>query len=204
MNIYQKLLGHPWVYERLRPWVVGGIDMSPAYRLLELDENATVLDVGCGTGDALRYVSNFKQYLGLDTDFRAVEVARSRFASPRVRFECRQACEDDFGDTGPTHVSMVGLLHHLPNAEAIKLLQQVARASKLKRAVTLDIVYLEGQAWNNLLAFLDRGRYCRTPDGYRDLARAAGMRLLDSSVVRCHPEGGRVQYFVMALERPDS
>ena len=50
---YQKLLGHPFVYDRLRPWIVGGIDMTAFYESLESETTDVVVDVGCGTGDAL-------------------------------------------------------------------------------------------------------------------------------------------------------
>ena len=41
---YQKLLGHPFVYDRLRPWVVGGIDMTAFYESLE-SKTDVVVDV---------------------------------------------------------------------------------------------------------------------------------------------------------------
>jgi SAM-dependent methyltransferase len=200
MNLYQKVLGHPWVYERVRPGVVGGIDMSPAYERLLLGPESSWLDIGCGTGDALRYAGDFGQYLGLDTDQSAIAVARQRYSSQRARFENRGALAADFDAPGPTHVSMIGLLHHLSDAQAIDLLRQVARSPRLVRAVALDIVYLKGKHWNNLLAFLDRGRHCRTGDGYRALASTAGLRLVESAVIRSHPHTGRVQYLVVTFE----
>ena len=33
-GLYRKLLGHPFVYDQVRPRVVGGIDMRPLYDLL--------------------------------------------------------------------------------------------------------------------------------------------------------------------------
>src|SRR4029453_3247497 len=93
---YQKLLGHPFVYDRVRPWVVGGIDMTAFYESLESEATDVIVDVGCGRGDALRSLSSFKAYYGFGIDARAIETARSRAVGrPEVTFEARQVTADD-------------------------------------------------------------------------------------------------------------
>ena len=56
MSLYSRIVGHPFVYNRIRPIIVGGIDVSGAYELLKMDAGSTVLDIGCGTGAALDYL----------------------------------------------------------------------------------------------------------------------------------------------------
>lgn len=203
MKLVERVLGHPWVYEHVRPLAVGGIDMSSAYRLLDCDESSVVLDVGCGTGDALRHISHYADYLGLDTDGVALEHARRRHAGRRnARFEQRICDASDFSARPVSHVSMIGLLHHLADDEAVALLRLFAECPTLVRGVALDIVYLEGRFYNNLLAYFDRGKYCRDPGGYPRLAREAGLRVGMQRLVRCHPTRGLVDYFVMELTRP--
>ena len=68
MNLYQRVLGTPFVYNLVRPFAVGGIDMSPFYDRVQASAADVVLDVGCGTGDALRYLTDFARYEGIDTD----------------------------------------------------------------------------------------------------------------------------------------
>jgi hypothetical protein len=70
--------------------------------------------------------------------------------------------------------------------------------------VTLDIVYLPGleHVASNVFAALDRGRHCRRPDGYRELARRAGLRVVRENMPWNHPTRRRARYFVMTLERP--
>jgi SAM-dependent methyltransferase len=202
MRLVERVLGHPWVYEHLRPLAVGGIDMSSAYQLLGCDERSVVLDVGCGTGDALQHLGQFADYLGLDTDRVALEHARARHTRrAHVSFECRVCLPQDLRDRPVSHVSLVGLLHHLADAQVSDLLRLLAQCTTLTRAVSLDIVYLDGHWYNNLLARLDRGRYCRTRAGYVDLARGAGLRVNGQHVVRSHPTRGLVQYFIMELAR---
>jgi SAM-dependent methyltransferase len=202
MRLVERVLGHPWVYEHIRTLVVGGIDMSGAFQLLACDERAVILDVGCGTGDALTHLGDFAAYIGVDTDPVALEHARTRYPDrANVRFECRPCNADDFSATPVSHVSLVGLLHHLSDAQALELLAWMAECPTLVRAVSLDIVYLDGRWYNNLLARMDRGRYCRTSAGYVELARDAGLHVQSQRIVRCHPTRGLVDYFVMELTR---
>ena len=76
-GLFKKLLGHPFVYDQVRPRVVGGIDMKPLYDLLGTQGRRKVLDVGCGTGDALKHLGDVEQYLGIDTDPIAIDAARA-------------------------------------------------------------------------------------------------------------------------------
>ena len=90
MSLYERILGHPFVYNRIRPLVVG-IDMSTFYAHAGVGAGDVVLDVGCGTGDALRYLPAFERYVGLDTDARALEFARAAHGDrPATTFECRR------------------------------------------------------------------------------------------------------------------
>jgi SAM-dependent methyltransferase len=159
-----------------------------------------VLDIGCGTGDALKHLGEFGSYLGLDTDAEAVSYAKTRHqARPNARFECRECTEDDLVTFAPTHVSMIGLLHHLPDEVAVELLASLKQSARLSVAVTLDIVYLDGHLYNNLLASLDRGKHCRTRPAYIELARRAGLTVRDTALVKSHPTRGLVDYFIMEL-----
>jgi SAM-dependent methyltransferase len=176
--------------------------MSPAYRELATNEHSVVLDVGCGMGDALNHLDVFASYLGLDTDAAAVDVARKRHgARANATFEARALCSDDLREYRPTHVVMVGLLHHLRDEDALELLERLAGFGSVERVVTLDIVFLEGRWFNNLLARIDRGRHCRSMAGYRSLVQHAGFSVLADRCVPCHPTRGRVDYFVLTLAR---
>ncbi|AKU96328.1 hypothetical protein AKJ09_02992 [Labilithrix luteola] len=201
--MYRKILGHPFVYDQIRPRVVGGIDMRSLYERLGEGESGAgrvVLDVGCGTGDALRYLSSFESYLGIDTDPVAIEAAKARYGNrPGVRFECRMLQEEDVRELEPTGVVLSGVLHHLTNAEADGVLRLVASSPRLVRVVTNDIVFLPGQLFNNVLAMMDRGRYCRDPDAYAGLARRAGFDVGSGDVLGSSPTNDRVRYYFMSL-----
>jgi SAM-dependent methyltransferase len=159
-----------------------------------------VLDVGCGTGDALRYLKSFRSYLGVDTDPVAIEFAEQRFGGrAQVAFDCRQCEARDVERLEPTDVLLCGVLHHMPDDMAVGLLRLAAASPRLRRVATSDIVYLPRERVSNLFARLDRGQYCRRPPEYAALAEAAGLRVEQSEVVRCHPRTGLAKYWMMTL-----
>jgi len=199
-GLYRKLLGHPFVYDQVRPRVVGGIDMRPLYDLLEGEARKVVLDVGCGTGDALKHLTDLDGYLGIDTDPIAIDAARARYGNrPNVRFECRHLHASDVVDLAPTGVVLAGVLHHLTNEEGEGVLRLAAGSPRLVRIVTSDIVFLPGMLFNNVLAMMDRGRHCRHPDAYAAIARRAGLEVLHGESTPSIPGNDRVQYHLMAL-----
>jgi SAM-dependent methyltransferase len=194
------VLGHPFVYNRVRPWIVGGVDMSPVYASLEARPDDVIVDVGCGTGDALHYLPAFKAYHGFDVDPVAIEFARKEAAGRAgVTYEARALEESDLAAIQPTLVILAGLLHHMDDASATSLLSMFARAPSIRRIVTQDVVYLPREKVSNVLAWLDRGKFVRREDGYRRLAAAAGLDVESGRVIRSHPESGRARYFVMTL-----
>lgn len=194
------MLGHPFVYNRVRPWVVGGVDMSPVYASLEARPDDVIVDVGCGTGDALHYLPSFKAFHGFDVDPVAIGFARKEAGDrPDVTYEARAVAAEDLAAIQPTLVILAGLLHHLDDAQATGLLEMFAGMTSIRRIVTQDPVYLRRETVSNLFAWLDRGKFVRREDGYRELVAQAGLKLESGQVVRSHPESGRARYFVMTL-----
>jgi len=198
--VYQRVLGHPFVYNHVRPWIVGGVDMSPVYARLEAEPDDVIVDVGCGTGDALHYLPSFKAYHGFDVDQVAIEFARNEAAGrPNVSFEARPLETEDLAAIQPSLVILAGLLHHMEDAQATALLEMFAGTRSIRRIVTQDPVYLPREHVSNLLAWLDRGKFVRREGGYRELVAQAGLELASPEVMRSHPQSGRARYFVMTL-----
>lgn len=201
-KLHQKIFGHPFVYDRIRPLVLGGIDYTPLYGSLDVGPDSVVLDLGCGTGNALEYLTSYRRYVGIDTDPVAIAAARRRYGERRdVAFLAKECTRADLDAVDPTHVVLAGVLHHLADADAVSLLGLVASAPRLRRVGTLDIVFVPGAPLNNLLARLDRGRFCRASHGYVELAERAGFAVSSSSLVGNRADGGFVRYWVMMLER---
>jgi len=200
-SLRQKVMGHPFVYEKVRPFVIGGLDLTPAYANLENSPDDVIVDIGCGTGDALNYVREFRAYYGFDNDAAAVAHARGRFGErPNVQYFDREVTADDLQQIRPTRVMMAGLLHHLDDVTAVNLLRTCARTPSVRRIATQDVIYVEGQHFSNVLAFFDRGKFVRREPQYQALVQHAGLRLVRSQIVKSHPENGRALQFLMALD----
>lgn len=209
MSFYQRLLGHPFVYDRIRPLVVGGIDWSPLYRNLESGPNDVVLDVGCGTGIAHDYLGPFRAYYGFDTDAVAIRKAEERkmtgktagaAAGGAITYECRVVTPEDVARIRPTRIVLSGLLHHLSDTESLALLRMCGSVPTVKRIATSDVVYLPREWVSNALAYFDRGKFVRRRDDYLRLAREAGLTIVREEIVRSHPTNGKALYLMMTLE----
>jgi hypothetical protein len=79
------------------------------------------------------------------------------------------------------------------------VLRLAARSPRLVRIVTNDIVFLPGKLFNNVMAMMDRGRYCRDPDAYASLARRAGLVVDQGMTIASSATNSRVRYYMMAL-----
>jgi SAM-dependent methyltransferase len=132
----------------------------------------TVLDIGCGPGYAVTYFPK-PQYFGFDISPRYIRYAQSRF-SEDGKFFCSIFDESAAGLVPPVDVVLLmGLVHHLDDNAAVKLLTTIKRVMKPQgRLVTLDGGYRAGQpAIARIFLDHDRGEHIRDEQGY---ARIAG------------------------------
>jgi SAM-dependent methyltransferase len=196
-SLYDRIVGAPFVYDYVRPFFFGGFDFSAFYRDLAASDDSVIVDVGCGTGIALAHLDRFAAYHGFDVDSRALRVARQRYGSrSNVSFYERTLGSDDIAAIRPTSAILMGLLHHLSDAEAHSLLAMLS-AGRLERIVTLDAAFITGKWINNTLCRLDRGRFVRDEPRYRTLAKDAGLTITSSRWFR---SGNRLGwYYSMTL-----
>jgi SAM-dependent methyltransferase len=197
----QQVMAHPFVYDVIRPMAVGGVDLSPLYDQIQ-SPDAVILDVGCGTGSALRYLSSFQSYTGMDTDPVAIEHARARFGSARVAFSAQMCTPADVRRLAPSHVVLAGVLHHLRDSEVVELFAALLESPRLEQVLTADIVFLPRHPVGNLLASLDRGRFCREERGYLALVEQGGLAVRSRFIARSRPRTGLGKYLYLTLGRP--
>jgi SAM-dependent methyltransferase len=96
-----------------------------------LPQGDSILDIGCGYGELLRFASPPGHYLGIDLVADFVDEARSRH--PKWQF----AVVDAFNYSGPVvdWALLVGVLSSVPTPKAL-----ISRAAKLaKKGVIFDI-----------------------------------------------------------------
>ena len=132
-----------------------------------------VLDVGCGPADILDALPSVT-YVGLDMSKEYIQAARKRFGS-RGEFEIGVV---DASRVGKYHgfdlVLANGVLHHLPDEDALALLQLAKAAlNPGGRLVTFDGCFVEAQSpVARFLLKKDRGAYVRNKQAYLKLAAA--------------------------------
>ena len=201
MSIYSRILGLPIVYNVVRPLVVGGIDMAPVYQGLGCTAHDTVLDIGCGTGVALDYLTDFAAYVGVDNDPVALTAARKRTTtgSGTVTFREGEVGSHELDEIQPDLAVLAGLLHHLDDEKAGALLSALAACPSLRRVTSVDITFVPNRLINNLLTVLDRGQYPRRPGGYAALADQNGFAVHESRQLWATPSNDRVIYWYMSL-----
>ena len=207
MSVRDAIIGIPFVYNLVRPLVVGGIDMGPVLSPLRVKGTDTVVDVGCGTGIALEHLPRFARYVGFDTDRRALDAARKRAvqragkggAGEMIEFREKPLERCDVEELDPDVAIFAGLLHHLDDETCERLLALLLSSARLRSVVTLDVTFLPGRFVNNLLTILDRGQHPRHPGAYNWLAERSGFHVDEAKTVPSRTGSKRVEYWWMRL-----
>ncbi len=176
-DLKDRFLAIPWVYDTLRPVVAGGIDLRLLADFCSLGPDDRVFDLGCGTAQLLPFFP-CGRYLGVDLDARAVEKA-SRLESESIGFIRGDGWDDAYRALRPTVVLMIGVVHHMPDETFASIVRRLRGPDPLPgKFVTIDVTYFPGQAVNNLLSRMDRGRFVRKVPEYEGLFSRCGLRIL--------------------------
>jgi len=131
-----------------------------------------VLDIGCGPAYTAAYFPK-PAYYGFDISRRYIEFANRRYGS-LGRFSAQLFDEAALEWLPPIDVVlMLGLLHHLDDESAHRLLSLARRAmSPDGRLFTVDGFYAPGQgSVTRYVLDRDRGKFVRNQEGYVRLVR---------------------------------
>jgi SAM-dependent methyltransferase len=170
----RAVLSSPWIYNAFQNMMgARSVRRSFSETYIRGWSGCRLLDIGCGTAWILEYLPDDMDYRGYDIDPDYIAAARVKFGQ-RGQFACRLLEEPEVRELPPFDIVIsVGLLHHLDDAAARKVLRLAKIALKPSgRFVSLDPVFAAGQ--NPIARFIisqDRGRNVRDGEGYLALAR---------------------------------
>lgn len=131
-----------------------------------------ILDIGCGTGDVLKYLPN-ADYFGIDVSKEYIEAARKRYGD---RAQFLQTPINQYNIAIPHMFDLVlaiAVLHHISDEEIISLFQLAKQGLKKNgRLFSVEPCYMPAQSYlSRLIISKDRGQNVKDVTGYLHLAK---------------------------------
>lgn len=170
----RRMLSRPIVYDTFQSMLGGA---SARRRIcaehIKARDSDTVVDVGCGTAELLKFLPRGIRYYGFDLSQTYVDAAKLRFAG-RGNYHFRCA---DLNTLGPEEVPpcdlaiAFGVLHHINDNGARGLMETLFdRLAPGGRVVTIDCAFVDDQAFiARELIRRDRGQHVRRAEDYLSL-----------------------------------
>jgi SAM-dependent methyltransferase len=157
-----------------------------------------VVELGCGPGTNVHLFSGCR-YTGIDINPEYIATARRLY--PEHEFVCADLRDYDFASVPYDWVLVNSFLHHLDDADVRATLASIARISAA-RVLVLELVLPARPSVARMLARMDRGRFARSLDAWRNLL-AGTLRIREETAVLIR-RGGVLLYELVGfvLERP--
>ena len=171
----KTILNNPTIYHLSQKIFLADNFRKKLLQKLLTKKNLDILDIGCGPGNMINYLS-FNKYYGFDTDKRYIKYANNKY--PGCNFFCEKFTKSSLKKiTKVDVVILFGILHHISDDEFLKLINILKLSlKKNSRIITLDPVYIKKQ--NKIAKFLidnDREAFVRNLKGYLDLLKKKGI-----------------------------
>jgi SAM-dependent methyltransferase len=163
-DTYQSLIGAPKCHERF------------IRDMVKPRSGERILDIGCGVGASVRYLPTDISYVGIDISEHYIARARTNYGD-RGEFICADAGALSAKTLGAfDRAFSFGVLHHLSNEAAERVVQLVRRVVKPGGTfVTIDPCHEARQhPVAKLLIANDRGEYIRDPVGFERIVAGLG------------------------------
>ena len=130
-----------------------------------------ILDIGCGTARILNFLPKDVDYTGIDISSEYISKAKNIYKE-RGKFLNIKFDVDEINNLSDYDIVLLnGVLHHLTDYEAEKIIELANKALKPNgRLISYEGCYTNEQSLiSKVFLSLDRGEYIRTKDGYFSL-----------------------------------
>jgi Trans-aconitate methyltransferase len=170
----RKILSRPEIYDGFQS-LLGGDAARKKICAEHIKANPadTIVDIGCGTAQLLRFLPQGIQYYGFDLSPEYIKAAKSRYASmPNFQFDCADINTLAADEIPPCDLAIsFGVLHHIGDEAARALIDNVHdRLAPGGRLVTIDNAFVDNQSFfAKALIQRDRGQHVRRAEAYLDL-----------------------------------
>jgi len=171
----KNLLNIPTIYHLSQKVFLADNFRKKLLKKILTNRNLDILDIGCGPGNMINYLS-FNKYYGFDTDKKYIKYAKNKYKN--CIFFCERFTKLSLKKiTKVDLVLLFGILHHISDDEVLKLIDVLKLSlKKNSKIITLDPVYIKKQ--NRISKFLidnDRGNFVRTTKDYLNLLKKTGI-----------------------------
>ena len=92
-----------------------------------LDEDAKILDIGCGNGRLVEVVPKRISYIGVDVSVNLLEKAKELYSERQNDFKKFDGVELPFEDNSFTHIYMLASFHHMPKPLQVHFIKECKR-----------------------------------------------------------------------------
>lgn len=206
-RISEHIIQRARVYNRIQRSVGSARIWSALMDTLEpeitqLKETDIWLDLGCGTAEFLAYLPDHIHYIGIDCNPKYIHFAKRRYQHrPNTQFICgdwHQISSSVLDEQSIRVISLLGLLHHLNDADATQVLRLGERLLDPDGLLfSLDgCPDVNSSRFERFFYWIDRGQFIRTEPIMRRLFPSP----IETSV---HPNWLVVPYrYLLCIMRP--
>ena len=172
-NQIYNFINNPLIYKIIQYVMSGTSFRNSIIKKNIRKSNLKILDIGCGPAQILEHIPKC-DYYGYDIDQRSIQYAKKKYRQKNYHFYCKKFNKTEIKKLPKfDFVIFFGILHHLSNKEADKMLTLCKRTMKKNsKLLTEDPILLEKQ--NIIAKFLiekDRGINVRQKKEYINLLK---------------------------------
>lgn len=155
-DLIQFIAGYPRVSKKL---------LEPVIEFSKHNKNVRILDIGCGTGQIVKYLPKNVSYVGWDFNSNYINKAQNLFEKKNIDFVCLDINDSSLKSKDKyDFVFLAGVIHHLDDISVKKLFQTVIdNLDTNGTLLTVDPTFITNQ--NRIAKFIisqDRGKSVRT------------------------------------------